>query len=327
MEGWEISLLIAVILLLISLVVYFYYKSRNNVPATYYGVQQYPPPLPQSPVGVASAPLPTQASMQAAVLPSTIAPAVPQTVISLTTAPPVTTAPPLVTTAPPLPPNVSTLTWTNVPNITADFVSASSQNDVWALQGFNGGNIYHMENGAWVQKPGKLAKISAGYSGGIWGINAGGLIYQWVNNGWTARPGWASWVTSGLYTIVIGSTGGMFLWDRGSQQWKAITGNAAPITQVTCSDSGDMWVISGGLVYRMTLNGYAANFTQIPNPTGSTMLQVESGLDGVVAVDTNQKLWHFNGSIFVPLNGTLTQIASGANIWGVDGANNVFKSS
>lgn len=204
-------------------------------------------------------------------------------------------------------------------NGVSDFVTASAAGDLWALQTFSGGAIYH-GGPNWVRMPGQLTRISSGGSG-VWGVGLKNDIYMYINKAWVkTSTGAATWVSSGKTVLVVGIDKKPWQWN--GTGWSPLPTNlTVPITQVSNSDAGDVWLLGGGTAYRATA---AATFAAVPNPAGKVVKQVETGAAGVFMLCTDNTVYKFDGAAWTALDGILSQIAVGNVLYGTSPNNVIF---
>ena len=90
----------------------------------------------------------------------------------------------------PLTANKDVLMWTQIPGRLAQ-ISAGSDGSVWGITGEGLVYRYDRARSAWEQVPGELKQLAVGDASRVWGVREDGQIFRYVGGdlGWENVPG------------------------------------------------------------------------------------------------------------------------------------------
>ncbi|HEX6369404.1 MAG TPA: tectonin domain-containing protein [Longimicrobium sp.] len=193
-------------------------------------------------------------------------------------------------------------------------VSAGSRNQVWGVTA--PGDIYHFQNGEWVQVPGGLSCVSAAADGTVWGVNSSGFIYRRDGSSWTKIPGGLSQISVGSATQVWGvnSIGNIYQWT--GTDWLQVPGG---LSCVSAAADGTVWgVNSSGSIYRRD----GSNWTHIPG----VLSQISVGSATRVWGVNSAGIYQWTGTDWLQVPGALSNVsvASDGTVWGANSAGSLY---
>ena len=172
--------------------------------------------------------------------------------------------------------------------------------------------------------PGSLAQIAVGVDGDFWGLNSASSIYHYAQSGfWTQVSGQLAHIAVGSAGAVYGinSSGGAFRYNPGAGYFEYLGGPA--FSQIAVGADGSLVGLSNDVEYAYRAGDWVAG------PTDIAISQVAAGTGAsIYGLDASGNIHFYNGQgrTLVPIQGTLSSIAVGANgaVWGINSSQEIF---
>ncbi|GAQ86707.1 hypothetical protein KFL_003060060 [Klebsormidium nitens] len=220
--------------------------------------------------------------------------------------------------------------WTQMPG---GLKTISSGDEKTVVGTDTANNVYLFDGTEWSQATGKMAQVSAGFSG-MWAVDRQNQLYQWDEAApefveVTPMPGSGkiAHVASGQDVYVIDTKRQIFKY-QGEGKWIQLDGL---LDAIDTNDYGDLWGIQLGelkKVYRR----FSGRWVYVPGPEGrDSVKQISTGLCGVWAVDAKGSIfrWVMNTSetgAWFKEEGSLSAISAGyPTVWGLDKNGKVYR--
>ncbi|MBL8211736.1 MAG: hypothetical protein JNK87_13540 [Bryobacterales bacterium] len=153
-----------------------------------------------------------------------------------------------------------------------------------------------------------------------WGVDRANAIFRLVNGEWRQIPGALKTITIAADESVWGIAPDNTIWKRQGEGWVQQAGQLA----VVAPGNGQIiWGLGpGGQVWRRQNDNWA--MVEAPK----LMRYISAGTDNtVIALDNDQFIWRYTGSIWQQLPGLLTQVSvsNAQTIYGVSAGNEIWR--
>ena len=203
-------------------------------------------------------------------------------------------------------------------------VSVGNDGAIWGTTA-DGAIFRRMPGQPWQSVPGSLVQVSCTSFDRAVGVNGGMMIFEWDGREWRHIPGGATWVSEGRDGAVFccNPNGNAFRLNADRQNWTQLGG--AGITQISVGDAEHVAAIAAGLAFRFTPHNN--DWARIQSEGGLSRIAISAGGQRIVALAGGRAL-AFDGAaswtqVLAPPQLASIGVAAGG-IVGATGASDIF---